>query len=506
MDSAFKPTLLLISGRAIGFVAAFFIPVVLVRIFDQAEFGTYKQLFLVYSTLFAIMQFGMAESLFYFLPLAPKKAGRYVLNSMLFLAAAGVACFGLLLMSGSQIPQWLSNGELSALIAPLGVYIVLMMASATLEIVMIARNRHLGASISYALSDWMRALAFVVPVILFRRLEWLLLGAIAFALLRLCAHLLYLRYEFGAELRPDTVLLKRQLVYTLPFGLGVPLGIFQSNFHQYAVSYYFDAATFAIYAVGCLQIPFVDFVASSAGNVMMVRMSEKIRDCLAEAVPLIWHDTTSKLALVLFPIVGLALLVAHELVVFLFTETYSASVPIFMIWSTAILFSAIQTDGVIRVYARTRFAFALSLVKFLLIVTLINWFLSVFHLAGAALVTIMVVFVDKVLALAKIKSLMRVGLYRLLPWRRLAAIFAAASAASLPAWILKSEVEIPVVPLLLVTSLIYTGCYLALLRWMGVLEGGKRLAVPTMSEKVESGRNHSGRAQSKVALGREVSS
>src|SRR3989338_6047486 len=84
-DSTFKPALLLMSGRAIGFVAVFFLPVVLVRIFDQAEFGTYKQLFLIYSTVYGIAQLGMAESLFYFLPIAPKEAGKYVTNSMLVL-------------------------------------------------------------------------------------------------------------------------------------------------------------------------------------------------------------------------------------------------------------------------------------------------------------------------------------------------------------------------------------------------------------------------------------
>ena len=38
--SHLKPTLLLMSGRFAGFLATFLVPVVLVRIFDQAEFGT----------------------------------------------------------------------------------------------------------------------------------------------------------------------------------------------------------------------------------------------------------------------------------------------------------------------------------------------------------------------------------------------------------------------------------------------------------------------------------
>src|SRR5207247_2598907 len=76
----------------------------------------------------------------------------------------------------------------------------------------------------------------------------------------------------------DAALLRRQLAYAVPFQLSAIVEILQGNLHNYAVSHYFDAATFAIYSVGCLRIPLVDFVLNSVSNVMMVRMAEEIRD------------------------------------------------------------------------------------------------------------------------------------------------------------------------------------------------------------------------------------
>ena len=70
--------------------------------------------------------------------------------------------------------------------------------------------------------------------------------------------------------------------------------ILQGNVHNYAVSHYFDAATFAIYSVGCLQIPLVDFVLNSVSNVMMVRMAEEIRDGRMRAAAAVWRDTTRR--------------------------------------------------------------------------------------------------------------------------------------------------------------------------------------------------------------------
>src|SRR5690606_21890742 len=90
-EAIFRPALILMSGRLLGFIAAFLIPVVLARLLPQESFGSYKQLFLVAGTLFTIGQVGMAESLFYFLPNERRQAGGYIANTLAMLAVAGVA-------------------------------------------------------------------------------------------------------------------------------------------------------------------------------------------------------------------------------------------------------------------------------------------------------------------------------------------------------------------------------------------------------------------------------
>src|SRR5213593_2609631 len=116
MRSTFRPALVLMTGRVLGFAVSFCLPIILVRIFDQSEFGTYKQIFLIYGTLFGIAQLGMTESLFYFLPSAVRDAGSYVVNSMLVLAAAGPACLVLLTTASGTIAGWMSNPGLAPLI------------------------------------------------------------------------------------------------------------------------------------------------------------------------------------------------------------------------------------------------------------------------------------------------------------------------------------------------------------------------------------------------------
>jgi O-antigen/teichoic acid export membrane protein len=86
-----RPAVSIVIGRSIGFVAAFAIPIALSRILDQAEFGTYKQLFLIYATLFGVAQLGIAESLYYFIPRDAHLAGDHIAYAVVRLAASGVA-------------------------------------------------------------------------------------------------------------------------------------------------------------------------------------------------------------------------------------------------------------------------------------------------------------------------------------------------------------------------------------------------------------------------------
>ena len=476
-DSLFKPAVVLMSGRALGFLATFALPVVLARTLDLAEFGTYKQLFLIYSTLYCIGQLGMAESLFFFLPGAPRQGGRYALNAMLAGALAGVACLALLWLLEPAIAVALNNPALAGLLPLVGTFLLLMLLSAVLEIVMTARKRHLQASATYAVSDFARTALLIVPVVWLGGLDALLLGAIAFAALRLAATLLYLYREYDGDLAPDAAAAKAQLLYAAPFAAQVLFDTVQASLHFYAVSMRFDAATFAIYAVGCMSIPVVDFLMGSACNVMMVRMRERLLAGERAAVMAIWTEMTRKLALVFAPLVFGLLAVAHELVVVLYTGSYERSVPVFVVWTLPVLFMAVMTDGALRVFAQMRFLMGLGLLKLALVAATIGFLMDALGLAGAVLSVLLATVVAKVLALLRLRTVMRCRFAEVLPWARLAGILAIAALAALPALAVKAALDLPALARLLVAGLVYAVTYLGLLLRTGALSDAEALTL-----------------------------
>ncbi|HXH24794.1 MAG TPA: oligosaccharide flippase family protein, partial [Vicinamibacterales bacterium] len=248
MDSLTRPAMLLVGGRAVGLAASFAIGIVLARLFEPAAFGTYKQFFLVFGTLYGLVQLGMAESLYYFVPRRIEDTGRYVCNAMLVLAGAGLACLALLSAARDRIAAAMSNPALAEHALLLGIFLVGMLVSAVLEIAMIARGRHAIAAATYAASDVARTVLFIAPALIVGTVSSVLAGAALFAAIRLVATVVGLWRTFGRRLRPDVPLLRLQLAYALPFALAVGVEVVYLNYHQWVVASTFDAATFAIYA------------------------------------------------------------------------------------------------------------------------------------------------------------------------------------------------------------------------------------------------------------------
>jgi O-antigen/teichoic acid export membrane protein len=459
----------------LSFVVTFFIPVILVRVFDPATFGAYKQLFLLYVVFYAVAQVGMAESLYYFLPSDPANGGRIVMNSTIILTVAGLTCLAALTARAGDVAARLGNPAIAPYVLPIGVFLLFMLITAVLEISMVARKHYVLAAWTYFSSDLARSAFLIIPALLFGSLPALLGGAVAFATLRLLYCTAYLVREFGAELTVDWPSLRRQLGYAFPFELAIIVDTLQQNYHQYSVSHHFGAIAFAVYSVGCLQLPFVDFVAGPAANVMMVRMAEEV--AANRSVLSIWRDTTRKLALVFFPLFALLVVSAREIILLLFTERYAAAISIFMLWAVVVPLAAFQTESVLRVFALTRFILLVNVLRLLTIAALIGAAISTFGLRGAVLVTLVTTAVSKGLSLARAIPLIGGHTREILPWGRLAATAAASAASCVPVWIVKTQVHLPLAPLLIVMGSVFTLFYIVSLFAFDLLTEAERQTI-----------------------------
>ncbi|HLW75427.1 MAG TPA: hypothetical protein VKS01_00560, partial [Bryobacteraceae bacterium] len=167
----------------------------------------------------------------------------------------------------------------------------------------------------------------------------------------------------------------------------------------------------------------------------------------------------------------------RETILFLFTARYASSVPLFVAWLMTMSLMTFQVDGVMRVFARTRFLFVLNLARLAIIAGLIKWSLAEFHLLGAILVSLLATLVFKIAALARMKSWMHTTVGGLLPWKRLAGVVLASAGAGAITLLVKSCIDASLLLTLIVAGVVYVVSYITLIWTCGVLTHREREAI-----------------------------
>ena len=86
-----KRAALLAVAKVAGYALTLPLPLVLVRVLSQSDFGLYKQAFQVITTMLTLLGLQVALSIYYFLPRYPDRKPHVVMNVLVFYAALGSA-------------------------------------------------------------------------------------------------------------------------------------------------------------------------------------------------------------------------------------------------------------------------------------------------------------------------------------------------------------------------------------------------------------------------------
>ncbi len=373
----------LVVARAFSAGITLLIPVVLARALSVSDYGTFKQFFLVSSTLYLVLGLGVPQSLYYFLPRAePGERRALLFHTLAFLAIFG-ALGALAVFWADPALEALGGAPLSRVALPLALYLWFFLGAGALEPGLTAQGRPGAAAVSYVVSDSLRASAFILPVLSGGGLSSSLWGAVAFASLRFAAAWLVLLWRTeGPFLRP--ALLGKQLRYAFPYGGAMLVAMPQQQLHQYAVSLTSSPAAFAIYSVGCFNLPLVDLLYTPTTEILMYRLGEIEREGRRKEEAIhAFRDAVAKLALAFFPLALGLFAIAPSFLSLLYGPAYVESAPILRVALGMVVLSILPVDGVLRAKAKTRLLFFSYLAKIALSVPLVFGFLFALGPIGA---------------------------------------------------------------------------------------------------------------------------
>ena len=381
-DSILRRARPLIAARLASACITLFIPLVLARMLPLAEYGTYKLLFLVALTSGAVLPLGVAQSLYYFVPRA--EAPRVWLGqTFAFVLATGALGGAALWAAGPELARILSTPGLLEHRLELALYAAFLVAASPLETAIVSQGRTGLAGLSYLVSDSLRAAAMVVPALLGRGLHAIMGAMVVWAALRLAvAWVLVL--STGRGPLGDARLFRRQLAYALPFGVAIAFAIPQQYAHQFIVASAVGPALFAVYAVACFELPFVDLFYTPTSEVLMVQLGELERQARLDEGAAAFREAVDRLAVLLLPPIAFIFAVAPTFITTLFGVRFAEAAPIFRVCLVVMPLGIWPLDATLRARGETGHILRSYVLKAAVSIPVAFWLVHHFGLMGAA--------------------------------------------------------------------------------------------------------------------------
>jgi len=343
-------------AKTLSFAFGLALPLVLVRRLSQADFGLYKQLFLVVTTASSILPLGFGMSAYYFLPREEKRRAATVFNITLFNLTIGVLACAALWVWPQLLGIIFHQASLSDYARPIGVLILLWIVSSFLEIVPIANQEVKLATAAIVLVQASRTALFLGAALLFATVQSLVAAGLVQAVVQSIVLLWYLRSRFGAFWRYfDSDMLRRQLSYALPLGFAGLLWVMQTDLHNYFIANRFGPAIFAIYAIGTVQIPLINLLQEATNSILIPHISFLQQQKDPREIVYLTARAMRKLAAIYFPVCVFLLIFGHEFITFLFTRRYLASYPVFAVNLLLLPFMTVLQDPLFRAYVEQRY-------------------------------------------------------------------------------------------------------------------------------------------------------
>ena len=417
----------LLLGRLGATVLGFALPLILTRLLPQKDFGTYKQVWLVITTGVFMLQLGMSQSLYYFVPRKDGREQAWLTQSVGALAVLGSICAAALYLGRFRIAAQFGNPDIAAFGVPMALLALTMILTAPIEVALTAEGNVKAAAWIIFLSDAVRVAASVVPLLMGWGLYGFFWSYVLHGALRSVV-VVVLLFRRGAP-DWDWALFRQQLAYALPFGAAILLDQPQKAFHQWAVGWSVDPATFAIYAQGCFQLPIVNLLYSPISDVLQVRMAEPGSH---EHHVHLFHDANQRLAAVFFPFTAGLVAAAALFVPALFTHRYDASIPIFRIAILTTPFACLPLEGVLRALGRTRYLFNVFFWKLIVTIPAVLIGLKLFGMAGAIAGHATAESCIRVAMLNRTRKELQATWAEVLPWKHLALLAGTSLVACVP--------------------------------------------------------------------------
>lgn len=346
-------------GSLTSFAFSIVSAAILSRYFAKEDYGTYKQVMYVYSTLLTVFTLGLPKSYSYFLPRVTKEEGLSLVNKITNIFFILGAIFSLFLFFASPlIADILKNEELGTAIQIFSPVPLLMLPTMGLESIYATYRETYISAIYTVITRVLMLVCVATPVICFNGdVRMALVGFTISSLISFLIALYLKNRPFRhVEHKKCDVSYKSIFKFSLPLLYASIFGTIIASADQFFVSRYFGAAEFAEFSNGFMELPFVGMIVGACSTVLFPLFSKiehESSDAKQEIVP-IWRRVFDKTSKLVYPLLVFCWFMAADIMVFLYGEQYAESSIYFKIKLITNIFTLIAYAPLFLAIGKTK--------------------------------------------------------------------------------------------------------------------------------------------------------
>ncbi len=390
---------------------------ILARLFSQADYGTYKQIYLVYTTFSALLLLGLPQSILYFLPKIQDeyKRSQFIRQCMIVFSVLGIM-FSLGLFSFRHLISVLfHNPVLEVLLVLYCLYPIFAFVSFFYNCTMLAVQKPRSVAIFTIFSIIVEAACVLGVAYFTRSLYYTTIGILAAALIQYLYAMISLRSYSIKDFHFDFDLLREQLHFSLPIGLAAIVSLVAIQIDKIVISSYYSPEIFAVFSVGAMEVPLIGTILNAVNSVLMPELSKLniIHD--RDRIEDIFRSSVRNNSMMIFPMFVFFFIFAKDFLIILYSERYVHAAVFFRIYLMIMPLRIAIYNTLIQIGAKTKFIFYSSVIAFVLNLVLNLVLVHFVGQVGPAWSTVIVIYLNIFLYICVFKYSLHFRLRRLFP-------------------------------------------------------------------------------------------
>lgn len=345
-------------GQFASLLIAVISPMIMSRFLPKSDYGTYKQVMYIYTSLLGVFTLGLPKAYSYFIPRVPTSEAKSLINKITRIFFVLGFAFSIFLCAGAGlISSFLKNPDLEIALRCFSVVPLLLLPTLGIEGVYASFQRTYVVAVYTVITKAITLILTIIPVVCLggTYIHAIIGFDIGSLLTFIVALILKSRPVKHFQASRTRITYNEIFKFSIPLFVASMWGMIINASDQFFISRYFGNEVFAEYSNGFMEFPLITMIIGSISTVLIPLFSGQNKNgSNRDKLLNIWRSTLNKSVKVIYPIAFFCIIFSSIVMICFYGRPYEASGQYFSIKNIQALFCVLPFSPLVLALGKTK--------------------------------------------------------------------------------------------------------------------------------------------------------